>query len=158
MNRDDVIDVLSVVAAATRRTVGQTDVDVWQTVIGDLPRDLALRAVRDHLKHKPGIWLEPGHVYEGARAIRRDELEREPIEAKAARQAALDNRFADQVREIAESKAITDKFTPRPVPTWRQYRCDHCKAQPGQSCRDPHTGKPLQKSAAHPSRIEKASQ
>ena len=41
MNRDDVIDVLSVVAAATRRTVGEVDVDVWQAV---RPASLGIRA------------------------------------------------------------------------------------------------------------------
>ena len=64
MNRDDVIDVLTAVSAADRRTVGQADVDVWQAVIGDLPKDLAFQAVRDHLREKPGVWLEPGHIYE----------------------------------------------------------------------------------------------
>jgi hypothetical protein len=76
MTRDDVIDVLSVVAAATRRTVGEMDADIWQAIIGELPKDLALQAVRDHLRDQPSVWLEPGHVYQRARAIRRDELDR----------------------------------------------------------------------------------
>lgn len=154
MNREEVIDVLSVVAAATRRTVGNADVDVWEAVIGELPYDLALRGVRDHLKHKPGVWLEPGHVFEGAKAIRRDELARESIEAKAARQEALDARLAEKVEEIGAAMTV-EPLRPRRE-AWRRLRCDHCKAGPGQSCRDPHTGQPLTKSLAHPSRIEKA--
>lgn len=76
MTRDDVIDVLSAVAAADRRTVGEADVDVWQAIIGGLTKDFALQAVRDHLRDRPGVWLEPGHVYQRARAIYRDELDR----------------------------------------------------------------------------------
>jgi hypothetical protein len=85
MNRNDVIDVLSVVAAATRRSVGEADVAIWEPVIGSLPKDLALQAVRDHIRDSPGVWLEPGHVYQRARAIRRDEMDRDtwnpPIES-----------------------------------------------------------------------------
>jgi hypothetical protein len=77
MNRNDVIDVLSVVAAATRRSVGESDVAIWEPVIGSLPKDLALQAVRDHIRDSPGVWLEPGHVYQRARAIHRDYLDRE---------------------------------------------------------------------------------
>lgn len=101
MTRDDVIDILTVVAASDRRTVGQADVDVWQAIIGDLFKDLALQAVRDHMRDRPGVWLEPGHVYQRARAIHRDELDRTsppeiepphgehyPGNAKAAQDAA----------------------------------------------------------------------
>jgi hypothetical protein len=76
VNRNDVIDVLTAVAAGDRRTVGDADVDVWQAIIGELTKDFALQAVRDHMRDQPGVWLEPGHVYQRARAIRRDQLER----------------------------------------------------------------------------------
>lgn len=76
MTRDDVIDVLTAVAAADRRTVGDADVDVWQAIIGELTKDFALQAVRDHLRDRPGVWIEPGHVYQRARALRRDEMDR----------------------------------------------------------------------------------
>jgi hypothetical protein len=79
MTRDDVIDILTAVAASDRRTVGQSDVDVWQAIIGELPKDFALQAVRDHLRDRPGVWMEPGHVYQRARALRRDEMERAPL-------------------------------------------------------------------------------
>ena len=94
MNRDDVIDVLSVVAAATRRTVGEVDVDVWQAVIGELPVmgmvrgervNMPLKAVRDHLAEQPGVWLEPGHVHQRVRAMIRDHLERESDEMRDRR-------------------------------------------------------------------------
>lgn len=72
MNREEVIDVLSVVAAATRRTVGETDVKIWGSIIGSLTKEVALEAVRDHLRDKPGVWMEPGHVYQRSREIMRN--------------------------------------------------------------------------------------
>ncbi|MFV8049921.1 hypothetical protein [Mycobacterium sp. 48b] len=69
MNRNDVIDVLTAIAAADRRTIGQADVEIWQAVIGELPVGVALEAVRDHLRHQPDTWIQPGHVYQRARKI-----------------------------------------------------------------------------------------
>ncbi|PND55526.1 hypothetical protein CRM90_22510 [Mycobacterium sp. ENV421] len=112
MNRDEVIDVLSAVAAGDRRTVGAADVDVWQAVIGDLPVDLALQAVRNHLRNRPDVWLQPGHVYQAARAIRREQAEREPIEtgpgqrgSTASHRAAI---MAD-LRTILPQKPVTNR-------------------------------------------------
>lgn len=90
MNRDDVIDVLTAVAAGDRRTVGDADVDVWQAIIGELAKDYALQAVRDHMRDRPGVWLEPGHVYQRARALRRDELDRSGLPAIEPRRDAGD--------------------------------------------------------------------
>lgn len=148
MNRNDVIDVLTGVSAADRRTVGQADVDVWQAVIGDLDRDLALRAVRDHLREKPGVWLEPGHVAQRVRAVVRDQLDRETLEQREARQAQLDGRLADYVTEIAASKAVPAVRPPSPL----NVRCPWCKAEPGSRCRTP--GVDRTNRTYHPSRID----
>src|ERR1700752_1667575 len=90
MNRDKVIDVLTVVAATDRRTVGEADVTMWTAVMGHLPKDLALQAVVDHFREKPGVWLEPGHVVAAARAISRDRIMRLSDEQRKAREDALD--------------------------------------------------------------------
>ena len=82
-------------------TVGHADVDVWRAVIGDIPKDLALQAVRDHLREQPGVWLEPGHVYQRARVFMRDQLEREPAELREARQAELEAKVAEDAAERA---------------------------------------------------------
>lgn len=153
MNRNDVIDVLTAVAAADRRTVGQADVNVWQEVIGDVPFDFALRAVRDHLRESPGIWLEPGHVYQRARAMMRDELEREPEQLREARQAVLD----------AKAEANPDDTTSfvgpvkhrRPQCNWLTTRCPHCNAAPMRHCTVPGTNRPPY-GGAHPARLEAA--
>lgn len=113
MNRDDVIDVLTVVAAATRRTVGNADVQVWCGVIGHLPKQLALDAVVQHFKNKPGVWLEPGHVVAGAHQIALDEKMREPLQ-------------------------LGPKQRKGPVPTAYEavlhQPCVHCEAPAGEYC------------------------
>ncbi|MCH9731658.1 MAG: hypothetical protein K0U84_18610 [Actinomycetia bacterium] len=157
MNRNDVIDVLTVVAAATRRTVGESDVDVWQAVIGDCDKHLALQAVRDHLRHKPGVWLEPGHVYEGARAIRRDQLAREPDAMREARQKALEAKAAEQVQELADRKGLPTFERPKPTPNNPSLiRCPWCKAGVGQPCVIPRSSQRLSKRRYHPARIDAA--
>ena len=154
MNRNDVIDVLSVVAAATRRTIGETDVDVWQAIIGDDDRELALRAVRDHLANQPGIWLEPGHIHQRVRAYRRDQLEREPDTAREARQEALAAKAAEDLELLAERKAIpTNTIHRRPAPAALTIRCPWCRASTGRPCTNTATQKPC---APHPARIEAA--
>lgn len=80
MNRNDVIDVLTAVAAGTRRTVGNADVEIWGSVIGHLDKQLALEAVAIHFREAPGVWLEPGHVIANARAIVRDRQQRAPLQ------------------------------------------------------------------------------
>jgi len=143
MNRNDVIDVLSAVAANDRRTVGNADVAVWQGVIGDLPVDLAFKAVVAHIRECPGVWLEPGHVYQRVRAMMRDDLAREPDTSREARQAILD------------AKAAPDPPAPpfpgpvkhhRPHCNWMSVRCPHCGSPPLKHCvvpgttRRPHGG------------------
>lgn len=62
---DDIVDLLTYVAAADRRTVGRTDVRVWLDAAqdGEWPSiEFAYRAVRLHRREQPGRWLEPGHV------------------------------------------------------------------------------------------------
>jgi hypothetical protein len=79
MNRNDVIDVLTVITAGDgRREPGPSDIEFWCEIIGDLSKDLAMQAVKDHFRTKPGVWLEPGHIVARAREIRRDMLDREP--------------------------------------------------------------------------------
>lgn len=160
MTRDDVIDVLSVVAAATRRSIGETDVDIWAAVIGGDDKDLAMRAVRDHLAEQPGVWLEPGHIHQRVRAIVRDQHEREPLAVKAARMEALESKAAEDIAELAERKGIptTPKYTRTPAgkPNPLSIPCPWCHASPGQRCHIPKLNKPLTKRRFHDARIEAA--
>ena len=154
MNRDDVIDVLSVVAAATRRTVGEADVKIWQEIIGGDDKQLSLRAVRDHLAECPGVWLEPGHVHQRVRAFVRDQLERESDAEREARQESLTMKAA--VEELATTKAIPAaglKFQ-RPEVNPLLVRCGWCKSGMNSPCVIPGTSEKLRR--FHPSRIEAA--
>ncbi|GJF17736.1 hypothetical protein NGTWS0302_16930 [Mycolicibacterium cyprinidarum] len=152
MNRNDVIDVLSAVAANDRRTVGEADVAVWLGVIGDLPVDFALKAVVQHIRECPGVWLEPGHVYQIARDMMRDEREREPDAHREARQAALDAKAAP---DPTPRPFVGPVKHHRPQCNWMNVRCPHCNAPPLNHCvvpgttRRPHGG-------THPARLEVA--
>lgn len=163
MNRNDVIDVLSVVAGASRRTIGEVDVDVWQGVIGDLPRDAALKAVRDHLRESPGVWLEPGHVYQRAKAALRDIAEKEHTkqlvdEGRVARQAALDAANRERIEELT---AQVGQPYPRPSKTHGinplSVVCPYeaCRSKAGYVCVNSALGmKPRRE--PHPSRVDAA--
>lgn len=117
MTRDEVIDVLSVVAAATRRTVGELDVTIWQGVIGSLDKADAIQAVGDHLRDKPGVWLEPGHVYQRARENTRNKSMNAVVaETKAAIEAAKpgEHSSAEHRRRLIEEFARKQK-SPEPL-------------------------------------------
>jgi hypothetical protein len=153
MNRDEVIDVLTAVAAADRRTVGHADVDVWQAVIGDIPKDFALQAVRDHLREQPGVWLEPGHVYQRSRVFMRDQLEREPTELREARQAMLDAKAAADAAEREHWAGPLKHLRPRVNSL--MLPCPHCHAGSGARCVVPGTNRPPH-GGTHPARIAQA--
>jgi hypothetical protein len=157
MTRDDVIDVLTVVAAATRRTVGEADVQNWHGIIGADDKQLALRAVRDHLAECPGVWLEPGHVHQRVRAAVRDQLAREPDTMREARQEALAVKAAEQAEELAGRRGIPSAVPTvvRPTVNPLMVKCPWCRAGVGARCVVPLTDRPLTR-AAHPSRVEAA--
>ena len=81
MTPEDVIDILTAIAVTDRRTVSGNEVTMWHKIIGDLPKDLALQAVVDHFRERPGVWLEPGHIVAGVRAIRQDRAMRQRLSA-----------------------------------------------------------------------------
>ncbi|PVA66194.1 hypothetical protein [Mycobacteroides abscessus] len=165
MTRDEVIDVLTAVVAADRRTVGKADVDVWQAVIGDLPAAMAIEAVRDHLRERPDVWLQPGHIYERVKAKRRDQLARESAEDRRAREdhrdAALAARNRERLGELVEAvgKPLRQFIRPSagsgPARPEMAIACPwvSCRAKPGRPCVN-HDGKPLKDGAFHPSRTE----
>jgi hypothetical protein len=165
MNRNDVIDVLSVVAAASRRTIGETDVDVWQAVIGEDDKQLALKAVRDHLAECPGVWLEPGHVHQRCRTYRRDMLEKEHTkrildEGCAARTLAIEQANRDRIEELTAEIGRPDYTRPSQVhginPLSVDCPYEACRAKTGYVCTNSSYkgGKP--RKDPHPGRIDAA--
>lgn len=79
ISRNDMIDLLTYVAGADRRTVGQVDVKVWMDAAedGEWPNiDFAYRAVVQHRNEHPGTWLEPGHITQQWKRVRQEALQR----------------------------------------------------------------------------------
>lgn len=154
MNRDDVIDVLTLIAAVDHRTVGEADVTAWGVIIGELPREFAIKAVTDHRREEPGTWLEPGHVYQRARAMVRDKLEHEPDAFREARQAILDAKNApteDDPQPAFSGPVKHHRPYPNPLKVW----CPHCGAGPFKHCSVPGTSR-RPHGGMHPARIEAA--
>jgi hypothetical protein len=159
MNRDDVIDVLTAVAAADRRTVGEADVTVWAAIIGDLPKDMALQAVITHFRECPGVWLEPGFIVAEVKRRRRERWERESELERAMREAAIDAKVADVVREISAGKGIPDDEISPPRDNPLRVGCPFCDASVGERCTAPSSKPGVRvplRARAHPSRIDAA--
>jgi hypothetical protein len=159
MNRADIIDLLAAIAAVDRRTIGQADVIVWHDIIGGLPKDLAFQAARNHFRECPGVYLEPGHIYQRVRAIRQDQLEREPDEIREARQEQLAAKVEQDAAELAEAKSIPagDPKFRRPKNSPLRVPCPWCKAGVGSPCTIVGSRTPLRREPRfHPSRIDAA--
>ena len=77
MEWNDVVDVLTAVAALDKRTVGEADITVWQAAFrarGVTSREDALRAVAEHYASSTA-WLMPAQVADRVTAIRRARVE-----------------------------------------------------------------------------------
>jgi hypothetical protein len=167
VNRQDIIDILSVVRVVDHRTIGEVDVIVWFDTIGDLAKDDALQAVRAHFREQPGVWLEPGHVVTGVRAIQRDRYDRQSEAERAEREAICDAKVAGWAAELEAATAIPDDGKPirytRPSTTndpavaaraaALKVSCPHCHANIGQPCHNSATGTRLKELPAHHDRV-----
>lgn len=160
MTREELGQVLKVVAAATRRTFGEADFAIWHPIIKDVPVDWAKKAVVAHFKDFPGVWLEPGHIYQRWRTYRLDQVARESREDREARQAALDAAKVDpEILALARAKAIPEeepKYKRRGMGS-KTVACPWCHAGIGRPCVIPGSTDVL-KSGSHPSREEAAKQ
>lgn len=62
---DETVDLLKVVTAKDRRTIGEGDIRFWQAAsaqAGWPSLAFAVAAVVRHTNDQPGVWFEPGHV------------------------------------------------------------------------------------------------
>jgi hypothetical protein len=161
VTRDEVIDVLTVVSIADKRTVGQGDVTLWQEVMGHLDKQDALKAIVVHLRDFPNVYMSPGHVVAGVRAKNRDLVQRESDAERKAREDMLDQR--PKLLAMAEKEGCFTKAIPGPEKFVRRtasanslnVACPYCKATVGRACTNGATGQALRKLPAHPSRMEK---
>lgn len=74
MTRNQVIELMKIMAAADRRTAGKSDVDAWEAFIGDLDFADAQAVIVAHYRDSTE-WLKPAHVRQGVAAIRAKRLE-----------------------------------------------------------------------------------
>lgn len=102
MTRDEVIDLLKVITAYDRRTVGEADVLVWaeQARRGRWTRDAALEVVHAHYQRSRDM-IAPADVHAVIRAGRRVELERAYVPGHCA-----DPELHTRIEAFADSKAI----------------------------------------------------
>lgn len=118
MTHDDVIDLLKVLAAYDKRTVGEADVLVWseQARRGRWTRDEAVEAVHEH-HHRSPEFAKPAHVDQLVRAHRRDRLDRAPASGDTEDRALL-----ERLRAFADSKAVDAPDRPRAIGPSCGYR------------------------------------
>lgn len=154
MNRNEVIDLLSIVQAFDKRTVGEPDVIAWEDSAkrGRWTYDEAAEAVKDYYARTTSErpFIMPSHI---TNAIRRNR----EYESMRYRQASkpVNPRVAEAIEPVAERTKIPDPKRPMrnnalSVP------CPHCKAPIGETCTRPRLiGRP-KPMMPHPSRKELA--
>jgi hypothetical protein len=185
VDTNDVIDLLTIVAVADKRTIGEADVVLWEKLLGHLDKDDCTDAIMAFRGEQPGVWLEPGHILQRVKAKRRDELDRmnpddrpkpltwgsNPIFAQQSSLPpgspfgpASEESRAAALAEISRilRKDVTasgDDAFDGVVRHAFTIRCKFCKAGPHEECTAPSgRGKrsPLKNTAAHPTRVKMA--
>ncbi len=141
MNRDDVIDILTVITAGDRRTVGEADVALWLGTIGDLHKADAITAVGQHFRTSEK-WLMPVHLRTLAMEIAKDRwLRTDPAERNELGQLDADEPM-NEAAAPARAAAI-GAFSGRTGHSGECYDtsihvlCPRCKAEPDTYCRNP---------------------
>ncbi|KDE14234.1 hypothetical protein [Rhodococcus aetherivorans] len=142
LTRDDVIDILTAIAAYDRRTIGEGDIAAWGAALRpDLDRQLAIEAVRIHNATSED-WIKPVHVNKLAVDIRKDRADREDREAREARQLDNDTRHGLVIDQdgTALNAGLSINADGPPVPGAYQVNdaverdCPTCKAEPYEPC------------------------
>ncbi|CRK59046.1 hypothetical protein [Alloactinosynnema sp. L-07] len=114
MTEDEVIDLLTLVAAGDRRTVGHADVEVWLGVAEDdgwtFPR--ARRALREHRRTSTD-WVTPAHLCAHITAARKT------ARSKFTEDVCPPQYLADDPRaEIAWRRQRADRWTEHALDVW----------------------------------------
>lgn len=144
MNRDQVIDLLSVATAYDGRTRTDAVVTAW-TESSDRARwtfDSALNAIHDHFAESTEP-IKPGHVTQRIRAQRA-----EPPRSGALPQATPTPAGADHIRRVMAWMADRlDANRERHGPDARRraagVACPYCGAKPRKPCWQTFRGEPL---------------
>lgn len=110
LTRTQTIDLLTVITAYDRRTIGEGDVAAWSEAAlrAHWTYDEALNAVHHHFANSTK-WLMPGHITEHIRTHRRPEQRTLDDHLNHNKQPATDAsraRFMSQIRDLANKKTI----------------------------------------------------
>lgn len=68
MNKPEIVDLLSLIAARDRRTIGDADVEAWFQDVGDLPYADAAAAVSNYYQNERA-WIMPSDVRKRVKVI-----------------------------------------------------------------------------------------
>lgn len=109
MTIEETIDLLTVVAAFDRRTVGEADATAWHAAIGDLPFGDSREAVIAHFRECTD-WLMPAHVRNRVKEVRHQRIQDAGIPAPPPE--LLDDPRAYGAALQAAAAAIADQRDP----------------------------------------------
>jgi hypothetical protein len=109
MDRDEIIDLLTIVQASDQRTVGDPEIKVWHELLGRYDRDDCVDAIMWHRRERPGVWLEPGHVVARVRAVIQDRYERADVDDRP-HSTGIDGVRRDRYGEIDKSAPDEDDY------------------------------------------------
>jgi hypothetical protein len=112
MTRDEVIDLLSLMASYDRRTAGETEIAAWLAAVGDLPFRDAWDAVIGHYRESTE-WIMPAHVFRRVAAVRAERLRAVP-DLEASIPAELADRPVEYARRLSEATAAVRDGKPAP--------------------------------------------
>ncbi len=165
INRDQIIDLLSVVATYDRRTVGEMDVRAYGEAAerAGWTFDEAVEAVHRHFATSTA-WLMPGHITDTLRAQRSAPrtYERELPPATPSQQARASH-LQRIFGELAKRRALPADVEHAGTEARREFDarrrarsvpCPWCHAGAGVSCES--SGRPLRSTPYHPSRLAAA--
>jgi hypothetical protein len=128
VNRNEVIDLLTLIASYDRRTAGNADVAAWKLAVGDLDFAEAQAAAVEHYRESAD-WITPAHVRKivrAARAARQDRLITAAPPAgltddPAAYREALKANIQSAAEGFSMRKALAGTRA-EPPEVWRQAR------------------------------------
>ena len=110
MNRNEIIDLLSVAAAYDRRTIGEADILAWSESArrAGWVTAKAVDAIHEHYA-QTSKWIMPGHVTERIRLASRQPAPADEVLALNAAPPASAERRAElmaQIRKLADQKGV----------------------------------------------------
>ncbi len=159
MTEDEVIDLLSIVTAYDKRTVGQGELHAWADAArrGRWTFELASEAVKNHYAESAD-WIMPAHVTQRIKALRSEPPRSGALPAATSGPASGEHRrqvlawFDNRQAERGPSQAA--------VRNADAVTCPFCGAKPTRPCWQTWRGMPLASGKTmtrpHPQRIAAA--